>query len=138
RGVALEDADGCTKVAENMPLDALSADGLRTEEVGQAASKVSAIPGVRAALLDFQRRFATQPPGGRGAILDGRDIGTVVCPDANVKLWVTADSETRALRRYAEAKAKDPNADYGAILASIRERDEREATRTVAPMKPAE
>ncbi len=111
---------------------------LRTEQVGQAASKVSAIPAVRAALLQFQRDFAaTLHAGKRGSVLDGRDIGTVVCPDADVKLYIDADPEVRATRRAREMAAKDPGADVEAIRASIMERDLREATRAVAPMKPA-
>ena len=89
----------------------LAADGLRTEEVGQAASKVSAIPDVRAALLQFQRDFAAVPPGGKaGAVLDGRDVGTVVCPDADAKLFVTASVAVRAERRFKELQESGQDA----------------------------
>lgn len=104
-------------------------DGLRSAEAGQAASRVAAIPEVRAALLDFQRRFART---GAGAILDGRDIGTVICPEAEVKLYVTASDAIRAHRRAVEL-----GADEAEMLAQIRERDARDAARDVAPMRPA-
>jgi CMP/dCMP kinase len=100
---------------------------LRTEEVGAAASIVAVIPEVRAALLDFQRSFARQSPG---AVLDGRDIGTVVCPDADVKLYITASPEVRARRRQAELGAES----YEDVLADIRSRDARDSTRATAPL----
>jgi CMP/dCMP kinase len=95
---------------------------------------VSAIPAVRAALVDLQRDFAARPPG---AVLDGRDIGTVICPDAEVKIYVTASPETRARRRWLEASAKAQSVNETDILADIRRRDERDQGRTVAPLKPA-
>lgn len=107
----------------------LARPDLRTAEAGQAASRVAVIPEVRAALVDFQRRFAAQPPG---AILDGRDIGTVICPDAAVKLYVVAGDETRAARRAAEL-----GADPAEMLAQIRERDARDAARDTAPLRAA-
>ena len=100
---------------------------LRNERVGAAASIVAVIPEVRAALLDLQRAFARKEPG---AVLDGRDIGTVVCPDAPVKLYVTASPEVRARRRQMELGA----ADYEAILADIRARDDRDSKRATAPL----
>jgi cytidylate kinase len=100
---------------------------LRTEKVGAAASIVAVIPEVRAALLEFQRSFARRPPG---AVLDGRDIGTVVCPDAHAKLFITASAEVRARRRQAELGAED----YDAVLADIRARDERDSQRATAPL----
>jgi cytidylate kinase len=100
---------------------------LRSETVGAAASIVAVIPEVRAALLEFQRSFARKPPG---AVLDGRDIGTVVCPDAHAKLFVTASPEVRARRRQVELGS----ADYEAVLAEIRARDERDSKRTTAPL----
>jgi cytidylate kinase len=108
------------------PLSFADAD-LRTEKVGAAASLVAVIPEVRAALLDLQRAFAAREPG---AVLDGRDIGTVVCPGAPVKLYVTASPEVRARRRQQELGA----ADYGTILAEIRARDERDSKRATAPL----
>lgn len=103
---------------------------LRTEEVAAAASLVAAIPEVRAALLDVQRAFAAKEPG---AVLDGRDIGTVVCPEADAKLFVTASPEVRARRRQAELGSTD----YESILADIRARDERDSKRTTAPLAAA-
>ena len=100
---------------------------LRTEKVGAAASIVAVIPEVRAALLEFQRSFARRPPG---AVLDGRDIGTVVCPDAHAKLFITASAEVRARRRQMELGATD----YEAVLADIRARDERDSQRATAPL----
>lgn len=100
---------------------------LRTEKVGAAASIVAVIPEVRAALLDLQRSFARRPPG---AVLDGRDIGTVVCPDAHAKLFITASPEVRAKRRQKELGA----ADYDAVLADIKSRDDRDSKRAAAPL----
>ena len=100
---------------------------LRTEEVGSAASIAAAMPEVRAALLDLQRAFARKEPG---AVLDGRDIGTVVCPEADVKLFITASPEVRARRRQLELGSTD----YESILADIRARDERDSKRTTAPL----
>jgi cytidylate kinase len=113
----------------------LQADGLRSAEVAQAASKVAAIPEVRAALLDFQRAFAGRQGG---AVLDGRDIGTVICPDAEVKLFVTASPEVRAKRRWLELQQTDPAAEYDAVLADVKERDHRDMHRADAPLKPAQ
>ena len=112
----------------------LSDPSLRTPEVAQAASKVAAIPEVRAALLDFQRAFARRSGG---AVLDGRDIGTVVCPDADVKLYITASPRTRAQRRFNEANEKGSGADYETILKDIILRDERDMNREDSPLKPA-
>ncbi|KGJ05153.1 cytidylate kinase [Paracoccus halophilus] len=108
----------------------LARDDLRTAEAGQAASRVAAIPEVRALLVDFQRGFARQDPG---AVLDGRDIGTVICPDAQLKLYVTACDEVRAQRRAAEL-----GVDAGDLLAELRERDARDAARSASPMRPAD
>lgn len=107
----------------------LARDDLRSNAAGQAASRVAAIPEVRAALIAFQRRFATQEPG---AILDGRDIGTVICPNAPVKLYVTASDAVRAQRRAAEL-----GVDAATTLAELRERDARDAARATAPLRPA-
>lgn len=107
---------------------------LRNESVGGAASVLAANPDVRAKLFDIQRSFATNPPGGCGAVLDGRDVGTAICPDANVKLWITASPEVRAERRYKE----NPVGSLDDVARSIRERDEREANRAASPMRPAD
>lgn len=136
----LDPADAA--VAEQAAIDLAPADlqagDLRDDTAALAASKVAVIPGVRAALLEFQRKFASHPPAGRGAILDGRDIGTVVCPDAPVKLFVTASLEKRADRRLKELQEKGLEAIYGTVLADMKERDERDRNRSVAPLVPAE
>ncbi|MFB2595038.1 d(CMP) kinase [Paracoccus sp. p4-l81] len=108
----------------------LARDDLRSLAAGQAASQVAAIPAVRAALLDFQRRFARRPGG---AVLDGRDIGTVICPEAEVKLFVTAPPETRAHRRWLEV-----GGDPAEVLAQTIARDDRDMNRTDAPLRPAD
>lgn len=107
---------------------------LKTHAVGEAASVVSAIPGVRAALFDLQREFAAKPPG---AVLDGRDIGTVICPEADVKIYVTATPEVRARRRAAEYRAQGRNIDEATVLADILERDQRDSNRAAAPLRQA-
>lgn len=125
------------------PLDAartltpedLQRDDLRTAAVAQAASKVAAIPEVRAALVDFQRAFAVRMGG---AVLDGRDIGTVICPDADVKLYVTASDAVRAERRFLELSGNGADVTREGVLADLRERDARDSERATAPLKPAE
>jgi cytidylate kinase len=107
---------------------------LKAHSISEAASIVSAIPEVRDALLAFQREFAARRPG---AVLDGRDIGTVICPNADVKIYVTATPEARARRRSAEYKAQDRNIDEAAVLADIRKRDERDQNRAAAPLRQA-
>jgi CMP/dCMP kinase len=107
---------------------------LKTHAVGEAASVVSSIPGVRAALLSFQREFAAKPPG---AVLDGRDIGTVICPDADVKIYVTATPEARARRRAAEYRAQGRNIDEETVLSDILQRDRRDSNRAAAPLRQA-
>ena len=108
---------------------------LRLDTAGQAASKVAAVPAVRAALLDFQRRFAHNPPAGtNGVVLDGRDIGTVVCPDAPVKLFVTASVEKRADRRLRELQERGVAAIQEAVLQDMKDRDARDSQRSVAPL----
>jgi cytidylate kinase len=112
----------------------LSDPALRTDAIGNVASVVSAIPEVRAALIEFQRKFAAQPPG---AVLDGRDIGTVIAPQAEVKIFLTASPQERARRRCKEAEARGEKPDPAAVLADIERRDARDANRAVAPFKPA-
>lgn len=107
---------------------------LKTQKVGDAASVVSAIPKVREVLVNFQRQFAADPPG---AVLDGRDIGTVICPDADVKIFVVADPHVRARRRTLEALGRGEAADEAAVLADILKRDERDQNRATAPLKAA-
>ena len=118
------------QAARSLTPDDLAREDLRSAAAGQAASRVAAIPEVRAALVDFQRRFAQSEPG---AVLDGRDIGTVICPEAPLKLYVTASDQVRARRRALEL-----GADEAVMLRELRERDARDAARDVAPMRAAE
>jgi cytidylate kinase len=115
--------------AQGLTPEDLARDDLRSLEAGQAASRVAVIPQVRAALLDFQRRFARRMGG---AVLDGRDIGTVICPEAEIKLYVTASAEVRAHRRWLEV-----GGDEADVLAQVKERDARDMGRADAPLRPA-
>lgn len=134
-----EDRERAEQVASALDLSDLERDDLRRENVGQAASKVAGYPGVRAALLAFQRRFAEQPPDGlAGAVLDGRDIGTVVCPDARVKLFITATPEARAKRRHRELIERGEESIYARVLQDLKDRDTRDSGREAAPLKVAE
>ena len=108
---------------------------LKTQAIGDGASVVSAFPRVREVLVSFQRQFAAEPPG---AVLDGRDIGTVICPDADVKIFVVADPVVRARRRTLEARARGEQADEAAVLADILKRDERDQNRAAAPLRRAD
>jgi cytidylate kinase len=111
---------------------------LRTDVAGQAASKVGKFEGVRKALLDFQKDFAQKPQAGiGGVILDGRDIGTVICPDADVKLFVTANTEERSKRRLRELQSKGIEVGFETVFADMKERDARDSDRSAAPLKPA-
>ena len=137
-GADLEDIAAAEAEARAMRPEALQLEGLRTDEVAQAASMVSAVPGVRAALLEFQRDFAICPPDGKvGAVLDGRDIGTVVCPEVQLKLFVTASMEVRAKRRLKELQDRGLEAIYARVLEDMKERDARDSERAVSPLKPA-
>ena len=133
-GYALDDRERAVAAAKALDPAKFDERTLKGHTIGEAASIVSAIPQVRDALLAFQREFAAAPPG---AVLDGRDIGTVICPDADVKIFVVAEPEVRARRRAAELKAAGQAADEAAILEDIRRRDERDRTRAVAPLVPA-
>lgn len=121
--------------AEALMAEDLQAEGLRTAEVAQAASKVAVFPEVRKALVDFQRSFARRAGG---AVLDGRDIGTVICPEAEVKLFVTASAEIRARRRFLELQQGGSDMTYESVLEDVRARDDRDMNRAEAPMKPAD
>jgi CMP/dCMP kinase len=129
-------ADETAALAAALTLDPAQFDeaALKAQGIGEAASVVSAMPQVRAALLAFQRDFAAAPPG---AVLDGRDIGTVICPDADVKIFVTAAPEVRARRRAAEFAGSGRPVDEAAVLADIKARDDRDTNRAVAPLKQA-
>lgn len=129
------DAEAAAAAARELGPGDIAREGLREENVGRAASVVAANPAVRAALVDFQRRFAAQPPG---AVLDGRDIGTVICPGAEVKLYVTASAGVRARRRHDELRGRGEPATYAAVFRDLQERDARDQARGTAPAKPAE
>jgi len=133
-------ADPKTAAAAAMRVDpaSLADPALLTEAVAHASSVVAAIPEVRAALLDRQREFAAHPPPPyRGAVLDGRDIGTAVCPEASVKLFVTASPEARAERRLRELRQRGATVIYGDVLQDMKERDARDSERRVAPLAAA-
>lgn len=129
------DAALAQETAQAFDLEAISKANIRTKEVGAAASVVAANPGVRSALLDFQRRFAEHPPNNAvGAVLDGRDIGTVVCPGADVKFFVSASPEVRAHRRWLELRELRPDLEEVSVYNDLLERDARDAAREDAPM----
>ena len=134
RGRPLDDAEAAAAAARTLDPKSLDDPALRGAKAGEAASMVGRIPQVRAALLEFQRDFARQPGG---AVLDGRDIGTVVCPDAEVKIFVTATPDVRARRRFAELQARGEIVTYPRVLEDIVERDRRDSSRSDSPMKPA-
>ncbi len=127
-------ADRAPEIARILTPKDLQRDDLRTAAAAQTASKVAVDPAVRKALIEFQREFARQDGG---AVLDGRDIGTVICPDAEVKLYVTAAVEIRAGRRFAELSKMGRNTTFETVLAEVKARDKRDASRDIAPMKPA-
>ena len=135
RGLPLTDASAAARVATSLDISRLDDPRLKGQELGDAASVISAYQPVRDALLDLQRRFAAQPDG---AVLDGRDIGTVICPEADAKLFVTATPEERARRRHLELLSRNEPAAFEVVLADIRRRDERDMTRSAAPLKPAD
>ena len=135
RGLPLDDEAVAADVAKNLDLGGLDRSVLSAHAIGEAASKIAVMPSVRRALVEAQQGFAAREPG---TVLDGRDIGTVVCPDAPVKLYVTASAEVRARRRHDEIVAGGGVADYGTILEDIRRRDERDMGRADSPLKPAD
>jgi cytidylate kinase len=131
----LYDEAAAAAAARGLGLTDFNEATLRTRQTGEAASVVAAMPGVRAALIEAQRAFAARPGG---AVLDGRDIGTVICPDADVKIFVTASATARAQRRALELIQRGEEADYSAILADIIRRDARDSGRVAAPLRPAD
>ena len=138
-GADPSDREAAAQAAAELDEEDLRDPGLRSDEAANAASKAGAIPEVRAALLDFQRRFAAFPPDdAAGAVLDGRDIGTVVCPDADAKIFVTASIEVRAARRLKELRERGREAIHSRVLRDMQERDRRDSGRDVAPLEPAE
>lgn len=142
-GVAVADAEAVAKIARGLNAAKIGLlaghEGLRNEAAAERASVVATYAGVRSALLKFQQNFAAEPPEGfAGAVLDGRDIGTVIVPDAKVKIYVTATAEARAERRYKELRQRDENVTYAQVLAELQQRDVRDANRSVVPAKPAD
>ena len=131
----LDNEDMACLVAEKLDLGSLNKDILSAHDIGDAASKIAVMSRVRKVLVEAQRQFANKEPG---AVLDGRDIGTVVCPEAEVKLYITASPEKRAQRRFREIEQKGNGAPYEQILADIIKRDERDMGRADSPLKPAE
>ncbi|WP_342107364.1 (d)CMP kinase [Methylobacterium sp. SI9] len=134
-GLSLDDRGAAAKAAQALDPVKLDDPRLRDRAMGEAASRISAVPEVRAGLLLWQRRFAAAP---QGAVLDGRDIGTVVCPEAEVKLFITASSEERARRRHRELAGRGEDASFATILADIEARDARDSSRAAAPLRMAD
>jgi CMP/dCMP kinase len=134
-GHGLDDAEAAAEAARRLDPATLSDPGLRLKGSGEAASVVAAFPQVRAALLMFQRSYAAQPGG---AVVEGRDIGTVVCPHAAAKIFVTASAESRASRRYKELLSYGVETTEEVVLREIKDRDRRDSARPISPLKPAE
>jgi cytidylate kinase len=130
-GGSLEDESAAIAAARDLDLRSLEDAGLRSKELGEAASIVAAVPEVRTLILDYQREFARRSPG---AVIDGRDIGSVVCPDADVKIFVTADVHVRADRRYRELMAKGDSTSLEDVLQMILARDRRDRERAASPL----
>ena len=133
-GGDFDDVEAATRVARELTADMLTDPAFRTREAGEAASRVAVHPPVRLALREMQQDFARRPDG---AVIDGRDIGTVIAPQADVKIFVTASPETRAQRRALELRSRGEPVDYAETLADIRKRDERDSGRASAPLKAA-
>ena len=133
-GYRLDDAKQATDIAARLDPSKYEENALKQQPITEAASVVAAIPQVRQALIDYQREFAMRPPG---AVLDGRDIGTVIAPDADVKLFIVASPEVRAARRLIELRARGESAEEREVLADILRRDERDSRRATAPLKAA-
>lgn len=134
-GLALDDEAVAEKMAREVELAGLDRDILSAHAIGEAASRIAVMPDVRRALVEAQQAFAKREPG---TVLDGRDIGTVVCPNAPVKLYVTASADVRARRRYDEIVGKGEEASYDEIFADVKKRDARDMGRADSPLKPAE
>ena len=134
QALPLNDEAVAEAIALSVSLNHLDRNVLAAHDVGEAASKIAVMPAVRRALVKAQQNFAKNLPG---TVLDGRDIGTVVCPDAPVKLYITASAEVRAERRFNEMRAKNADADYNEVLDDLKRRDERDMNRSASPLKPA-
>lgn len=138
RGQDPADPAAAVAAAQALTPEILADPELRAEATSRAASIVAAIPGVRAAILNWQREFAIRPPNGSGgSVLDGRDIGTIVCPDASAKLFITASLEARAQRRLKELQGRGETAIYARVLQDMQERDARDQGRSISPTRPA-
>lgn len=135
KNLPLDDVNIAEQVAKDLDLSGLDANVLAVHEIGNAASKVAVMPSVRKILVKAQQDFSRRPPG---AVLDGRDIGTVVCPDADVKIFVTANADVRAKRRYDEAISKGRDLNYDDVLSDIIARDARDSQRKDSPMRQAD
>ena len=133
-GLPLGDEAIAVDIARRLDLGHMDRSVLSAHEIGEAASRMAVLPRLREELVRLQRAFALVPPG---AVLDGRDIGTVVCPDAEVKLYITAAPEARAKRRTAEIHSQGKDADFASVLEDLKRRDERDQNRTIAPLKQA-
>ena len=139
QGINLGDVEALVGLASGLIGEDMAHPHLRTPAVSEAASRVAALTPVRVALKDFQRNFADSPPGQKaGAVLDGRDIGTVICPYATYKLFITANRNVRAERRWLELREKDPTVIYDRVFNDLVVRDERDGTREDSPLKPAD
>jgi cytidylate kinase len=134
-GLPLDDVAAAEAAARGLSLTEFDPERLRSREMGEGSSVVAAIPSVRAALIDMQQRFAARA---EGAVLDGRDIGTVICPNATAKIFVTASAETRAQRRALELAGRGEPVDFALILEDVRTRDARDSQRALAPLKAAD
>lgn len=142
QSVDLQDPEGqvdtLCQIAHDLALPLENTDGLRAADVAQAASKVASLSKVREALIAKQRSFAASPPSGQGAVLDGRDIGTVILPEADIKFYIDADITVRARRRHLELSVHDDNLTLAEVLADLTERDARDKNRATAPLIPAD
>ena len=137
-GADPNDKNKIVQIAIDLSFEDFEQEALRCENVGAVASIVSTIPEVRKVLLEYQRKFASSPPNGRlGAVLDGRDIGSIVCPNAQIKIFLIADAKIRAARRFKELQERGSKAIHSRILRDIKERDARDSMRSIAPLKPA-
>lgn len=141
-GIVIDDSEACENaivtMAQNLTLPIVNDAELRTSEIAAVASKIAVLTRVRDALIDKQRDFAHNPPSRKGAILDGRDIGSVILPDAPLKLYIDAEIAIRAKRRFLELSATDDTITQAQVLADLTERDARDKTRITAPLKPAD
>jgi len=128
-----------TELANNFSISLLDDPALKFDQVGQMASRCAALPSMRESIAELQRNLAKTPPNGaRGSVLDGRDTGTAICPDADIKIFVTADTDIRAERRYKELQACGLNTSFDAVLNDMQERDRRDSDRAFRPLKPAD